>query len=1271
MAATPAASRRFSAPASGLRSPATLTITEASFSAGKRELNEDLPLTATRPAVTQRIEVDFTDFIYLGTVVRHGSGLRFDATFDSDGETVTITPGKHRFRCLQAQVAASATEKKAAPKKKAAGAKKTKPTPKAPKRKRAATSPTASASASASPASSPSWIGPAAPIGGASVNASTAIVEWAQCDDPACGRWHELPPHIRPTDLPSPSRGRRGFVCALNNWDVSKSSCVKGGAARRESLAASSPQRTADYFYRVGDLVNVDRRLAKDGGTGKITAITDGLLYTIKYTMGGQEKNIKRVALELLESAEATAAQTTSENQDADEDEAQPMQEVEAQGVEQPQEPTEAAQPGSTQDSMEVDGAEVSAPAPVAAETSLSASNAPRRVSFSAAVQQQTVAAMTVDKDSADPAGAAVDPSEPSVKPIEPSVPPPSLAEFMAMSDDDEDHDDDSDTVSDEVAAAGLAAVAASRAAGGAAQAAAAAPLVLKSSTSLVLSKKKQLPQKKAPPGTSSGNIQAKHTNAAKQESLVPLPGHVCTNARWYSTLDNETTGQVADKLGCDWKQLANLKANKDRYGKLAHNSKMRTATLLRIPTVFSKWRVRKLYEQEEEEEVCTVCMQHEHAHDSPIMLCDGCDAAMHLDCSGLSSVPVGDYFCVQCLGVLRERKLKYGAEGGSLKAELPLLPVLVAAPQHGAALQSLLANRNAVATAALLDSHKAVLAASLSRETELCDAQIPAAQLAHSQAQAAKDGAFAVACDEYQIQGWGGQEGVYRVGGGGYWQSSYYSRPLDPRYSSRWIRITDTVMNYDAIIPFAQTRTTTLYEKHEVRIEYEVDPARHYYGGGQQGQPTRVKSARWQAAKQRRQQLQADGPYAHAVRALKQAKTKCNALVAEKQTLLVERRERPYEEQDELRRLNAEYACLLNEPRTHTVSIAEHAKREVAPKLLGELTLVDDGDVTKMHLLCEPAELLIFVPLDKTTRARPLGLAAQQVDDVSGLAILRAGGSFAVYARQGFFCREREDETPVSAFIRDGVRRLMALLIADQANTQAVVSHPHLPPSVRLRGGVGDEGASDCFDLSALVRDCNVPLDLPKEPTPPRMAQNGLELREYQEASLRWMLDKEREPSGLGSMGELWHRLRFLDGQGENYFYCELTGSVSMDIFDFRDDVGQKDAATAFGGLPTGGILGEEMGLGKTMICLALTVVNPPPPSHSVLPRENLWAMEKHVVEHSEYSPPPSLVGASRAAAKMVLSNGTLVVAPMTLIAQWQNVSTITLHASASVLLS
>lgn len=69
-------------------------------------------------------------------------------------------------------------------------------------------------------------------------------------------------------------------------------------------------------------------------------------------------------------------------------------------------------------------------------------------------------------------------------------------------------------------------------------------------------------------------------------------------------------------------------------------------------------------------------------------------------------------------------------------------------------------------------------------------------------------------------------------------------------------------------------------------------------------------------------------------------------------------------------------------------------------------------------------------------------------------------------------------------------------------------------------------------------------------------------------------------------------------------------------------------------------------MGLGKTVISIALIIQNPPPLERRVLPREHIWSLEKKtVVNHPAYRPPPNVGQTNR------VSNGTLIVVPMTLL--------------------
>jgi hypothetical protein len=53
--------------------------------------------------------------------------------------------------------------------------------------------------------------------------------------------------------------------------------------------------------------------------------------------------------------------------------------------------------------------------------------------------------------------------------------------------------------------------------------------------------------------------------------------------------------------------------------------------------------------EQEDEDSACGVCSKKRVRKGSEMLLCDGCDCAVHLKCYGLSSVPEGDWFCRTC----------------------------------------------------------------------------------------------------------------------------------------------------------------------------------------------------------------------------------------------------------------------------------------------------------------------------------------------------------------------------------------------------------------------------------------------------------------------------------------------------------------------------------------------------------------------------------------------------------------------------------------------
>lgn len=83
----------------------------------------------------------------------------------------------------------------------------------------------------------------------------------------------------------------------------------------------------------------------------------------------------------------------------------------------------------------------------------------------------------------------------------------------------------------------------------------------------------------------------------------------------------------------------------------------------------------------------------------------------------------------------------------------------------------------------------------------------------------------------------------------------------------------------------------------------------------------------------------------------------------------------------------------------------------------------------------------------------------------------------------------------------------------------------------------------------------------------------------EYQLSTYQWMLDHERDPEGLN--GYFWQARKWQDGGNDDassFYYFPLAGELRLFKPSHR----------------TGGLLCEEMGLGKTLEVLALVVGNP-----------------------------------------------------------------------------
>lgn len=108
-------------------------------------------------------------------------------------------------------------------------------------------------------------------------------------------------------------------------------------------------------------------------------------------------------------------------------------------------------------------------------------------------------------------------------------------------------------------------------------------------------------------------------------------------------------------------------------------------------------------------------------------------------------------------------------------------------------------------------------------------------------------------------------------------------------------------------------------------------------------------------------------------------------------------------------------------------------------------------------------------------------------------------------------------------------------------------------------------------FSLSGVMKQAEN-LGYPEAPDP---AGLKVSLYPFQRATHQWMLDQEKSPGGLN--GQFWEHWRFQDGGPDMYFFA-IGG-------EFRFDTPP---------VTYGGLLCEEMGLGKTVEVLSLILGNP-----------------------------------------------------------------------------
>jgi SNF2 family DNA or RNA helicase len=146
-----------------------------------------------------------------------------------------------------------------------------------------------------------------------------------------------------------------------------------------------------------------------------------------------------------------------------------------------------------------------------------------------------------------------------------------------------------------------------------------------------------------------------------------------------------------------------------------------------------------------------------------------------------------------------------------------------------------------------------------------------------------------------------------------------------------------------------------------------------------------------------------------------------------------------------------------------------------------------------------------------------------------------------------------------------------------------------------------------------------------------------NVELLDFQKQALKWAVEREQTPGGIQSF--YWAKLPDREGQKDDLYFNPVLGQ-------FR-----KDKPT----IVRGGILAQEMGLGKTVISLSLILKNPAP----TLPQSGseIAALSNSPKPTNGEGWDKSLYGkTSKDNAKRgsVISRGTLVVCPVSLVGQW-----------------
>ncbi|KAL7534170.1 hypothetical protein ACHAXR_005696, partial [Thalassiosira sp. AJA248-18] len=601
--------------------------------------------------------------------------------------------------------------------------------------------------------------------------------------------------------------------------------------------------------------------------------------------------------------------------------------------------------------------------------------------------------------------------------------------------------------------------------------------------------------------------------------------GSVSPCQHYYICKTNDCYHSIADKVGLDdWKALNGVEFNTVLYGVLTANTQFQRGTIVKIPTIqCSKWKLSKMVDNHAEEmkmfATCSKCLKKEQPDDmDEMLLCDGCDLEMHTSCAGLTAIPERDWLCESCLEILDARKKNQAADcpkddvgRRSLEAKLPPLPKLDVktsrlAERAKKRFKEDTSSRKDAALSRLEENQRVLAEASKERVANLTsevETLTPAVERDKRNYDNTKRRIFG----KHGITGWNLQ------------------------------RIGRSHINFR-------------------RENGSIGTVYRYRGSYHETSPE------WNRYHRKQQECHRELGESPEKVAYSNVKNQLASLKEDFNQALADEKDRPAADEEDRRNLLLEFVKLLSEPKLDFETQKSYQSRVGCDPVFLGVVKVEDPDVRVLNILREPTELVLSIPVVN-----------------SGIAIdvepVEAGEEYYLFGKAELFSIERNDYTPMDfspTSTRTAQRDLMAMLRRDPRNSSLQVSEPVIPSSVSLRG-TSEEILGDitkCFDLSELVRDCHYPIqNQPAAETPKRLADNGLVLRDYQKTSLQWLLDKERNPTGMGSSGELWSRMRGItrgSSDTNSYFYCELTGSIVKDIFNYRSDVDQKDASKLCG---------------------------------------------------------------------------------------------------------